>query len=31
MNKSYGSLLKLNIKLNEKIINYTYEDPMCVM
>jgi hypothetical protein len=31
MNKSYGSQLKLNLKLNKKIINHTYEDPMCVM
>jgi hypothetical protein len=31
MNKSYGSLLKLNLKLNKKNLNYTYEDPMYVM
>jgi hypothetical protein len=31
MNKSYGSLLKLNIKLNGKTINYTSKDPMCVL
>jgi hypothetical protein len=29
INKRYGSILKLNLKLNKKNLNYTYEDPMC--
>jgi hypothetical protein len=31
VNKIYGNILKLNLKLNKKNLNYTYEDLMCGM